>query len=60
NTLLDIRDIYEEVTFEPKRRMDKHVLYAGILFEIGRILLDYPEVFPEGIRECIENNQKIK
>lgn len=60
NTLFDIRDIYEEVTFEPKRRMDKHVLYAGILFEIGRILLDYPEVFPEGIRECIENNQKIK
>ncbi|MBC1990341.1 hypothetical protein HCJ33_10215 [Listeria seeligeri] len=58
--LIDIRDIYKEVSFVPKRWMNKHVLYAGILFEIGRILLDYPEVFPEGIRECIENNEKIK
>lgn len=58
-SIIDIRDVYSETSFEPEKGMSTHELYAGILFEIGRLLMDYSEVFPKEIRECIEKNEKI-
>ncbi|MBC1604434.1 hypothetical protein HCJ39_06880 [Listeria rocourtiae] len=58
-SIIDIRDVYAETSFEPEEGMSKHELYAGILFEIGRLLMGHSEVFPNEIRECIEKNEKI-
>ncbi|WP_372786653.1 DUF6710 family protein [Latilactobacillus sakei] len=33
---------------------------AGIIFEIGRLLKNYPELFPEEIKFAINNKKKIK
>lgn len=33
---------------------------AGIIFEIGRLLKNYPELFPEEIKFAINNKEKIK
>ncbi len=37
---------------EPKNEEE---FYAGVLFEIGRILLEKPEIFPKDILEIFEN-----
>jgi len=35
---------------------DRLEFYSGLLFEIGRLLLDYPEIFPEKIQETISSS----
>ena len=52
----------KKYTFTLKRKPEKkkkpkneEEFYAGVLFEIGRILLEKPEIFPKDILEIFEN-----
>lgn len=58
-SIIDIREIYKTKIFEPTPFMDKYELYTGILFEIGRILENYEQVFPNKIQECLKICEEI-
>lgn len=44
---------YKSSNFEIYKCKNKLEFYSGLLFEIGRLMLDYPEIFPEKIREAV-------
>lgn len=55
----DIQQLYKTNSFVPNQYMNKHEVYIGILFEIGRLLLDYEEIFPTKIISSLHNSEKI-
>lgn len=57
---IDVRHVYDEWTFDGtyliKKKTGKKIKIEfkfGALFEIGRLLMDYPQIFPKEIRDSI-------
>ena len=56
--------VFTFTTYFPRMKKLIHIdlteFLAGIIFEIGRLLKNYPELFPEEIKFAINNKEKIK
>lgn len=74
--IIDIRELYSFVNFDGDKFYydfgdlatepvslsvkSRQEYFAGVLFEIGRVLKDYPSVFPINLRKIIDNQYKEK
>jgi len=64
NTLFDVSYLYKYFYFDGtylnnRKTQEKHKIYfeIGVLFEIGRLLLEHPEVFEDEIQKKINTKE---